>query len=243
MPTSLQGLCETYSKELLAQYQLIAEIGIQPDKYSWLNTALIFVALENCRKHCIDAVDPPTPEADLYCRYTLGDLNDAQLHEIRQLLDLLRGTNPTLQQLQNRLSLFLFDFSISALSLKKGYATDDIVVPVPFRFLLVAESELKQQANEVTKDLLRLVVANCPVKVMIYRAWGVDLQESFARVLGRCGPTGHHSNAGWLFLGVPTYTDWYPARNNTVNLQVWVHALAAGSPQIMLQAHPEWWNW
>lgn len=243
MPTSLEELCATFSEELLAQYQLIAERGIRPGQYRWLNSALIFVALENCRKHCVHAVEPPTPEEELYCRYTLGALDDQDIHDIRELLDLLRGTNPTLQELPNRLRLFLFDFSISALTLEQGYATRPTDVPVAFRLLLVAESELKRQAHEVTKDLLRLVVASSPVKVMIYRAWGRNLRKPMTRVLKRCGPAGHHSTAGWLFLGVPTYTDWHASQDNTGTLQVWVHSLETGAPEIKLRPNRGWWKW
>jgi hypothetical protein len=129
-----------------------------------------------------------------------------------------------------------------------GFRTADPQPEGQFQFLLVAESELDQSVDEVMKDLLRLVAASCPVKVMVFNGWGEDLRSAFERVLRRCAPGGSHKNASWraewLFLGVPTYTDWCWVGGDPSKLHFpQVYILPLESEEIILEPQPKWWEW
>lgn len=246
MTAHLQEITETFSKTLITAYGLWdqhqADTGreLTPAKYDWLNSAFIFVALEHCRRHCTKFGYKEIAPGSLWCRYTLGTMKGKDQDELRQLFVLLREFNPQALEFPETLSEFLFDFSFTSLRIEEGYRTAGPEPDSRFQFLLVAESELDPRIDKVTEDLLRLVGAFCPVKVMIFRSRNDDPGPFFTKILKRCAPLGQHKGSDWLFLGVPTYCQWLAAQDKGA-LQKQVYCLPAATEEIVLQPRLEWW--
>ena len=95
--------------------------------------------------------------------------------------------------------------------------------------------------DEVTKDLLHLVGAACPLKLMLFRTRADDPTGAFTRVLKRCVPADHFRSSDRLFLGIPRYSEWLEAKDKSA-LGKHVYLLPKGSNAIELQAKTGWWK-
>jgi hypothetical protein len=247
MVAHLQAITKTFSETLFTAYQLWDEYqaatgrDLTPAKYDWLNSALIFVTLEHCRRDCTNLGYKEIPEDRLWCRFTLGQMKGPDQDVLRELFVHLRQFNPQVLRYPETLSEFLFDFSFTSLKIPDGFKTTGDEPDTRFQFLLVAESELDPRIDKVTEDLLRLVGASCPVKVMIFRARTDDPAPSLTKILKRCAPVGHHKTSDWLFLGVPTYDQWLASAEKDV-LQKQVYCLPANAAEIALDPKLEWWK-
>ncbi len=109
---------------------------------------------------------------------------------------------------------FMHDFSASTHTIprvtgkEKGYRCKS---GNGFRLLFAAESEmnnggLEARSHAITRDLVKLCLVECPIKVVIYRRYcdvdkGDSIVKSIVRTIRRC-PSPGKRNEGWLLIGL-----------------------------------------
>jgi len=234
---------ELFYDTLHCAYLDFLKQGVQPHEIREQDTALVFLALENCRDLCLDAAAAGINKDHLWCRYTLGVMDTKEKKKVRDLMSALRKLNPQIATASDTLSEFVFDFSITSLSIPQGYKTTEPLPAEPFQFLVIAESELAKSVDKVMEDLLRLVGANSPIKVLVFQSWGEEMSGHIEMILKRCAPKGHHKSADWFFFGVPTYSEFYKHKGDPQKLMKQVYYLPVNADAIGLRSQPEWCKW
>ena len=133
---------------------------------------------------------------------------------------------------------FLLDFSMSSAFPRVYEQKGEQPLPQGEKFQLniAAESEMGTK-DEVARDLLKLLIVRCHIKVLLYRrrvrkAELEKLKEKLERVFDRnvCDPTQDM----WLVIGVPTYPKWRKKGSEAKLDQVYTLKRRSGSPALVL---------
>lgn len=145
-----------------------------------------------------------------------------------------------------RMLEYLLDFSVSHGSIPMAIRQGIHQLPagVKFEMLLGAESEMGTEA-EVCRDLLKLLDTRSRIKVMLFvarssKAWVNKLKSQMENVLNShaYGP----ADAAWLFMGVPSYSQWCTYEPNRKDTPRQVYILDPSGQSHVLIDKTDWWQ-
>lgn len=244
MPFSAEQFCDAFITALAQRYDTFEREGIASN-FRWINSALIFTSLQECREEvwldkqkdeprCRFSLRPPTPRSN---DQAFNEAANAAYARVIQLRSVARY----LQETPNHSTEWIVDFSFSYRSIDEAYGHNNAVPMADFELILTAESELQSTRNKVKEDFLRLFFIPATIRVMIYRQKSQNFRADFIRLLKAYRPHSGSAAAHWLMLGIPTYRDWCNA-DQAANLPCRVYYLPPDTDPDQLQEHKEWWD-
>ena len=251
MAYTLEAVAKRFFSHLLDNYDECMLADESAAELSWLNSAIVFLALEACRED----LAPPERQKEVWCRFSVGTMGfpekrpdlEKTAEEIGKVIRSNRRLNPLFHAVPDKIKEWLVDFSLSYGPVPVANDKTQRPVTGPFEMLMTAESELNGGVADVFEDWFRLIPLDSPLRVMVFKSNLADVRTEAKAKLQEQVARRRFPATDWLFLGIPTFEEWISHRDNDTAVSFQAFALRASSqpdelsdlPQSVWEEEPE----